>query len=110
MIRIETNVKASPPSIEYQFLRVPACRISPARLVENHTQTPNAMNAPEATIVLCQSVPPDRLTPAACAFWMKKWYVSARWVNGFAYVLYELMKLERDVVSSVSAAATNPML
>ena len=73
MIRIGRNVHASPPSMEYQFLRVPACRISPARLVENHTHTPKAMNAPEATMVLCQSVPPERLTPAEWAFWMKKW-------------------------------------
>ena len=63
---------------------MPACRISPARLVENHTQTPKAMNAPEATMVLCQSVPLDRLTPAEWAFAMKKWYVSALCVNGLA--------------------------
>ena len=68
MIRIGRNVHARPPSMEYQFLRVPACRISPARLVENHTHTPKAMNAPEATMVLCQSVPPERLTPAVWAF------------------------------------------
>ena len=69
MIRIEPKVTARPPSIEYQFLRVPACRISPARLVENQTHTPKAMNAPDATIVLCQSVVVLRLVPAflACA-------------------------------------------
>ena len=84
MTRIGTNVQARPPSIEYQLLRVPAWRISPARFVENQTQTPKAMNAPEATIVLCQSVPFDRFTPALLAFAMKKWYVSARCVKGRA--------------------------
>ena len=62
---------ARPASIEYQLLRVPAWRISPARFVENQTHTPNAMIAPEATMVLCQSVPPPVTTPADCALSMK---------------------------------------
>ena len=65
MSRIGMNVSARPPSIEYQFLRVPAWRISPAKLTEYHVQTPNAMNAPEAMIVLCQFV-------GACVSWCRR--------------------------------------
>jgi hypothetical protein len=68
---IDPNVIASPDSIEYQLLRVPAERISPARFVENHTHTPKAMIAPDATMVLCQSVGPPVTTPADCALAMK---------------------------------------
>ena len=62
--------------MEYQLLRVPACRISPARLVENQTQTPKAMIAPEATIVFVGR-PARQFTPARGPSSMKKLYVSA---------------------------------